>query len=52
VAVTSRRGSVTLPAAADKSVPVGVAWVSAGAAADLIDPAAVTTVDVEVGVGG
>jgi anaerobic selenocysteine-containing dehydrogenase len=52
VRVTSLRGSVTLPAVADRAVPPGIVWIAAGAAADLIDAGAVTTVDVEVGVGG
>jgi NADH-quinone oxidoreductase subunit G len=57
VTVTSRRGSVTLPVKADKGIPAGVAWIGAGAAADLIDadPAqaeTATSVSVEVGVGG
>jgi NADH-quinone oxidoreductase subunit G len=52
VTVTSRRGSVTLPVQADKGVPVGVAWMPPGAAADLVDVAGVTSVNVEVGVGG
>jgi len=52
VRVTSPRGSVTLPAVADRAVPPGVVWIASGAAADLIDAGAVTTADVEVGVGG
>jgi predicted molibdopterin-dependent oxidoreductase YjgC len=52
VRVTSARGSVTLPAVADRVVPPGVVAIAPGAAADLIDAGAVTTVEVEVGVGG
>jgi anaerobic selenocysteine-containing dehydrogenase len=52
VRVTSPRGSVTLPASANRAVPVGVAWMPPGAAADLVDVAApVTTVGVEVAGG-
>jgi formylmethanofuran dehydrogenase subunit D len=51
VRVASARGSVTLPAFADKAVPAGVAWMSQGAAADLVDAAAVTVVSVEVAAG-
>jgi formylmethanofuran dehydrogenase subunit D len=47
VRVTSPRGSVTLPALADSGVPVGVASIPPGAAADLVDAAAVTAVTVE-----
>jgi NADH-quinone oxidoreductase chain G len=47
VRVTSPRGSVTLTTAADKAIPAGVAWMPPGAAADLIDAAAVTVVSVE-----
>ncbi|HEV3365378.1 MAG TPA: molybdopterin dinucleotide binding domain-containing protein, partial [Acidimicrobiia bacterium] len=50
--VTSPRGAVTLPASADEGIPPGVAWMSAGVAADLVDAARATFVDVEVGVGG
>ena len=52
VTVTSARGSVTVPVKADTGVPAGVVWMPAGAAADLIEDATVTTVNVEVGVGG
>jgi hypothetical protein len=38
---------VTLPALADSGVPVGVASIPPGAAADLVDAAAVTAVTVE-----
>jgi NADH-quinone oxidoreductase subunit G len=51
VRVTSPRGSVTLPASADRAVPAGVVWMPPGAAADLIDAAVVTTVSVEVAAG-
>jgi NADH-quinone oxidoreductase subunit G len=47
VLVSSPRGSVTLPAVADKGIPAGVAWMPPGAAADLIDAAAVTVVSLE-----
>ena len=52
VQVTSPRGAVTLPANADKGIPPGVVWMPAAAAADLIDDAQATFVNVEVGVGG
>jgi NADH-quinone oxidoreductase subunit G len=52
VTVTSPRGSVTVPAKADAAVPAGVLWITSSAAGDLIDAAMVTTVSVEVGVGG
>jgi NADH-quinone oxidoreductase subunit G len=52
VRVTSPRGAVTLPSSADEGVPPGMAWMPAGAAADLVDAARETFVDVEVGVGG
>ncbi len=52
VTVTSPRGSVTLQAQADKGVPAGVAWMPPGAAAELIDAATATTVNVEVGTAG
>jgi NADH-quinone oxidoreductase subunit G len=52
VQVTSPRGAVTLTASADKGVPPGIVWLSAGEAADLIDVASATFVNVEVGVGG
>jgi NADH-quinone oxidoreductase subunit G len=51
VRVTSPRGSLTLPAVGDRAVPAGVAWIAAGAAADLVDAADVTTVNVEVAGG-
>jgi len=47
VRATSPRGSVTLPAVADRSVPAGVALIPPGAAGDLIDASAVTAVNVE-----
>ncbi len=50
--VTSPRGAVTLTASADKGVPPGIVWLSAGEAADLIDVARATVVNLEVGVGG
>ncbi|MDQ1508152.1 MAG: NADH-quinone oxidoreductase subunit, partial [Actinomycetota bacterium] len=46
VQVTSPRGSVTLPVVADQAVPAAVAWISPGAAGDLVDAANVTTVNV------
>jgi len=52
VRVTSPRGAVTLPTAADKGIPVGAVWMPVDAAADLIDAATATYVNVEVGVGG
>ncbi|MGH9008622.1 MAG: molybdopterin oxidoreductase family protein, partial [Acidimicrobiia bacterium] len=52
VRVTSPRGAVTLPASADKGVPLGNVWLPAAEAADLIDVAKATFVNVEVGVGG
>ena len=52
VQVTSPSGAVTLPANADKGIPPGVVWMPAAAAADLIDDARTTFVNVEVGVGG
>ena len=52
VQVTSPRGVVTLTASADKGVPPGTVWMLAGEAADLIDAATATFVNVEVGVGG
>jgi formylmethanofuran dehydrogenase subunit D len=51
VLVTSARGSVTLPAIGDNAVPAGVAWLPQGPAAELIDVAAVTVVNVEVAGG-
>ncbi len=51
VRVTSPRGSVTLPVVADGAVPAGVAWIPSSAAADLIDAAAVTAVNVEAAGG-
>jgi anaerobic selenocysteine-containing dehydrogenase len=52
VTVSSPRGSATLPALADPAVPAGVAWVSPGTAADLVDgAAAMTTVTVEAAGG-
>ena len=50
--MTSPRGSLTLPAIADEAVPAGVAWIPPGTAADLIDIATATTVNVEVVAGG
>jgi NADH-quinone oxidoreductase subunit G len=52
VRITSSRGSVTLPVAADRAVPEGVAWMSCGAAGDLIDVASVMAVTVEVAAHG
>jgi len=52
VQVTSPRGVITLTASADKGVPPGTVWMPAGEAADLIDVARATFVNVEVGVGG
>jgi anaerobic selenocysteine-containing dehydrogenase len=52
VRVTSSRGAVTLPVAADKGIPVGTVWMPADAAGALIDAATATYVSVEVGVGG
>jgi anaerobic selenocysteine-containing dehydrogenase len=52
VRVTSARGAVTLPASADKGIPPGVVWMPVATAADLIDVARATVVNVEVGVGG
>jgi anaerobic selenocysteine-containing dehydrogenase len=51
VRVTSSRGSLTLPAIGDKAIPAGVAWMSTGPAAELIDVAAVSVVNVEVADG-
>ena len=47
VRVTSPRGSVTLPAVADRGVPAGVAVVPPGAAADLVEVSTATAVEVE-----
>jgi anaerobic selenocysteine-containing dehydrogenase len=52
VQVTSPRGAVTLTVSADNGVPPGIVWLPAGEAADLIDVAKPTFVNVEVGVGG
>ena len=52
VRVTSPRGAVTVPAAADTGIPAGMAWLAPGTAAELIDAGAPTTVTLEVGVGG
>jgi hypothetical protein len=52
VTVTSPGGSVTVPAEADAAVPAGVVWITSSAGGGLIDAATVTTVSVEVGVGG
>jgi hypothetical protein len=52
VQVTSPRGAVTLPAEADQGIPPGMVWLQAAVAADLIDVASATVVNVEVGVGG
>jgi NADH-quinone oxidoreductase subunit G len=49
--VTSPRGSVTLPAIGDKTIPAGVVWMPAGTAGDLVDAAATTVVTVEPGNG-
>jgi predicted molibdopterin-dependent oxidoreductase YjgC len=51
VRVTSSRGSVTLPVAADKTIPAGVAWMPPGPAADLVDAGTVTTVNLEAAGG-
>ena len=50
--VTSARGAVTLVASADQGVPPGTVWLPSAEAADLIDVATATFVNVEVGVGG
>jgi len=50
--VTSARGAVTLVASADRGVPPGTVWLPSAEAADLIDVAKATFVNVEVGVGG
>jgi NADH-quinone oxidoreductase subunit G len=51
VRVTSSRGSVTLPVAADKAIPAGVAWMPPGPAADLVEAITVTTVTLEAAGG-
>jgi hypothetical protein len=50
--VTSPRGAAMLTAAADKGIPPGTVWLPAPEAADLIDVATATYVNVEVGAGG
>ena len=52
VRVTTPRGELTLPAAADNGVPSGIAWMPAEAAAALIDAATATYVTVEAGASG
>jgi NADH-quinone oxidoreductase subunit G len=52
VRVTSPRGAAMLTAGADTGIPPGTVWLPAPEAADLIDVATATYVNVEVGAGG